>query len=134
MKKTIFVLLISIVLLSISSCASMNAGKDGEAAWAGIYHGVTPAASSSGIDVIVILNSNNTYKVSYRYIDKGDEVFNFTGTLSWDEKTKVITLRNNDLPPYYKVGKNYLLQLDMEGKEIKGSLSKNYKLQKVPTV
>jgi len=148
MKRNISVLIAVFVLLGICSTAWAGGGKEKQESrgnwesrngsgsgsgskWTGVYAGVIPSAGGLGIDVVAILSEDGTYKVSYRYIEKGDEVYKFAGNFSLDRKSKIITLDSKELPPYYKAGKHGLTQLDMEGKEIKGKLAKNYKLRKV---
>ena len=127
-------MIIFIGLLVICSGVWAGGGKDNQNSpqWAGIYTGVIPSASGPGISVVAILYADATYKVTYHYIDRDPELFTFTGALRWDEKTKIITLDNKDLPPYYKVEKTGLVQLDREGKRITGPLAGNYKLRKLP--
>ena len=129
MKKTILVLIALFVLLAIGS--NIWAGGRKQDNWAGMYYGVIPAADCPGIAVVVILNNEGKYKITYQYIDRDTEVLTFSGTYKWDEKARIITLDSNKLPPYYKVIGNKLLQLDMEGKEITGKLANNYMLRKV---
>jgi hypothetical protein len=58
-------------------------------------------------------------------------VFTGSGTFKWDNDGGVIILDTADFPPYYRVGENKLIQLDMQGKIITGSLAENYVLKKV---
>ena len=117
------------VSLFILSCASVGGGNSSNPA--GIYAGVIPAADCPGISVVVILNANDTYKITYQYIDRGDSLFSYTGTYKWDAATKMVTLNSNELPSYYRVGGQSLTQLDLEGKEIKGAFAKMYILRKI---
>jgi len=140
MKNFIRLLAVFLALFIISSCAKTGggngsrgnaAGSSSGSSWAGIYAGVIPAADCPGISVVVILGENETYKITYQYIEKGDSLFVFTGKFTRDERSSLITLDSREIPPYYKVGENYLIQLDMEGKEIKGNLAGNYRLGKI---
>ena len=135
MRKTVLLAIIFLTLLGSSSGIWAGGGKDKQSnpQWAGIYSGVIPAADCPGIAVVAILNAGGTYKITYQYIDRGAELFTYTGTFTWDEKTKIITLNSRDLPPYYKVKGDSLIQLDLEGKEITGKLKDFYKLRKVKT-
>ena len=141
MKKTIFTAIAVMAILLISSCVS--SGKQNSPEWAGIYHGVIPAADCPGISVVVILTTNHTYKITNQYIDRGDGLLTYTGVFRWDEKSKTITLnstepstgaKNEDsgvLIPDFKLRGQYLLYLDHEGKEITGQLADNYKLKRL---
>lgn len=113
----------------IISCASAP-GTAGESV-TGIYAGVIPAADCPGISVVLLLYDNGNYKMTYQYIDRGDNLAVFTGTYTWDGNTKKVTLDGNGIPSFYKAGKNSLKQLDMNGNEITGNLAKNYKLKKI---
>ena len=133
MTKNISKVLIFCVLLGIGS--GVWAGGRGDSQnvprWAGIYTGVIPAADGPGISVVAILRADMSYKITYQYIDRGTELLVFTGTFEWDDRARTIALDSRALPPYYRVGRNSLTQLDMEGKRITGSLAKNYELRMV---
>jgi uncharacterized lipoprotein NlpE involved in copper resistance len=125
MKKGFFLLVTAFLLFGFISCSNSD--------WAGIYTGVIPAADAEGIYVKITLNTNETYKVEYQYIGKGDDIFTNTGTFNWNsEKDTVIlaTEKEGDLPKYYKLGKNTLTQLDMAGKIITGEFANYYILTK----
>jgi uncharacterized lipoprotein NlpE involved in copper resistance len=133
MKKNMFLLVISLLLLSFISCGttSSNSGKSSD--WAGVYTGVIPAASAEGINVKITLNTDETYKVEYQYIGKGNDIFTSTGTFKWNPKGDTIILdkeREDDFTKYYKLGENALIQLDMEGKLITGEFADKYILRK----
>jgi uncharacterized lipoprotein NlpE involved in copper resistance len=96
----------------------------------GTYTGVIPCADCEGISVRITLN-DNTYQVSYLYLGKEDanpELF--MGKFSWNESNSAITLDSKKIPPHYQVGKNKLIQLDMEGNKITGELAEMYVLTK----
>jgi uncharacterized lipoprotein NlpE involved in copper resistance len=133
MKKSFFVIVISLLLLNFISCGTMSRNSGKASDWAGIYTGVIPAASAEGINVRITLNADETYTMEYRYIGKGDDVFTNTGTFNWNSERNTVILdteREGDFPKYYKLGKNTLTQLDMEGNIITGELAKNYILKK----
>ena len=130
-----------IVLLLLCSCGSKNSGAKNEAIdaahnsrnslnWAGVYKGQIPAADAPGIDVVFTLNEDGTYEVIYHYVDRGDNSFIFAGNFEWDDAGRVIILDSGELPPYYTVGENMLIQMDMSGQEITGELAENYVLRK----
>ena len=131
MRKPLFI----IILLSISlgACSSTAAktvdnsktGLD----WAGVYAGLIPAADVQGINVQITLRSDETFTISYNYVDKPG-TFTESGKFIWDNAGNIITLKNTTFPPYYRVGENHLLQLDMKGKVIKGKFADQYVLKK----
>jgi copper homeostasis protein (lipoprotein) len=138
-KKTILVSFFAAILIifGLSSCAT-NKGIDDDhnsknsLDWAGVYTGTIPSASGMGINVRLRLNSDQSFTLWYEYVDKPNSQYNWTGSFKWDKKGNTITLNPNDkeLPPYYKVVENALIQLDMKGKQIKGKLADDYVLKK----
>ena len=113
----------------ITACASTGNAKD-NLNWEGLYTGVIPSASGMGIEVQLTLRADQTYTLIYNYINKSG----FTAgnsTFSWDEAGSVITLKGTDAPTYYKVEKDRLLQLDLQGEKISGNLADMYILKKV---
>ncbi|MDR0734900.1 MAG: copper resistance protein NlpE [Elusimicrobiota bacterium] len=100
--------------------------------WDGTYTGVIPCADCEGIKVELTLSPQETYKISYTYLGKSDNSFKGAGKFSWDKDGSSVTLDTKDLafPPYYKVGENKLIQLDMNGQKITGKLSDKYVLIK----
>jgi len=99
--------------------------------WAGVYKGILPCADCEGIKVQVILNSDETYKVSYIYMGKDDTPHTFSGTFAWNEEGTVIRLPRENFPTYYKVGEGELIQLDIFGNRISGDLADMYILTKI---
>jgi uncharacterized lipoprotein NlpE involved in copper resistance len=134
MKKKLQTLSVLVVALLISSCASMDGRVGNHVAqdgWAGVYRGTVPAADGPGIDVILILRSTGTYILIYNYVDKGGEDFIFTGRLTRNAATNIITLVIDNFPPYYEAGRGILTQLDLAGRRITGELAGNYILTKI---
>jgi uncharacterized lipoprotein NlpE involved in copper resistance len=152
MKKTISVCAIVMLALGSSACsqetkelpppeppvadtapvAMPDAEKERNVS--GIYSGTIPSASGSGIEVTITLRSDSTYTVVYHYAeqkdDDGDGDYTTSGTFRLDEDKGILTLDAKDLPPYYRVGKDRLTQLDMEGAPITGELADDYVLLK----
>jgi uncharacterized lipoprotein NlpE involved in copper resistance len=127
MKKCILILSIACLILGLSSCCSKSD-------WVGIYSGIVPCADCPGIETQIALNADNTYQISQKYQDKGDDVFQMSGTFQWNADKSIITLENlneTQFPTMYKLGKGSLIQLDLNGKEITGNLAQNYVLTKV---
>ncbi|MDR2980141.1 MAG: copper resistance protein NlpE N-terminal domain-containing protein [Bacteroidales bacterium] len=87
--------------------------------WSGIYSNVLPCADCEGIQTTIVLNRDNTYTKTWRYLDRDVSSFTASGTFSWDADGRKITLSDiAETPLQYLVGENRLLQLDMEGMEI----------------
>ncbi|MHC6204376.1 copper resistance protein NlpE [Breznakiellaceae bacterium SP9] len=154
MRKVFLVFIAAFSLLGLVACGSTGEAIDAapnpadtaiDAAhnsrnsvnWAGVYRGVIPAADGPGINVEITLGNDETYSISYQYIDRSDEVFTGSGTFKWDDAGSTIALdfEDKDAPapfaPYYQVGENILIQLDMSGEKITGDLADNYVLKKV---
>lgn len=133
-------LIAAILIMGISSCATMQNNDSGAVdihaskislSWDGVYTGIIPSASGSGIRVLIVLNLDETFLLRYSYVDGPDNIFTEEGSFEWDKDERTITLIIKDWPPYYWVGENKLTQLDMNGNVITGSLAENYVLKKV---
>ena len=131
MKNTIPSVIILVTLLGICSCASTGGAREKPDDWPGVYAGVIPSAGGSGFSVVAIFKADRTYKISYHYIDREDKLYVDTGTFEYNDAARLITLNNSELPPYYKVEKQSLLQLDIEGNVITGKFAGSYRLKKV---
>jgi len=137
-KKELFCCAVIVLLLTIGlgACQSVDSAHNSRNSldWQGVYTGVIPAADTSGIDVRITLNPDQTYELRYEYLDRANSVFTGKGKFEWDKAGNVIildTLDGKSFPPYYGVGENILIQLDMKGKKITGNLANNYVLKKL---
>jgi len=131
-KNIVFLLSIGVLFLLLNSCLSNQAPHSRNSlAWQGIYNGIIPAADGPGIDVRLRLNSNETFELRYEYLGRSNAIFNWEGSFTWDKKGTIITLDLKDMPRYYMLDENKLIQLDMKGKKIKGELADNYILKKI---
>jgi uncharacterized lipoprotein NlpE involved in copper resistance len=99
--------------------------------WEGTYTGTIPGADIPGIKVQIVLKSDESYAMTYQYLGKDDRIYTEKGKFKWDEGGSIITLDVHDAPPYYRVGENRLIQLDMAGKPITGDLADHYILTKI---
>jgi len=98
--------------------------------WDGVYTGIIPAADGPGIDVNLKLNRDQTFELSYKYLDRFNSPFIRSGKFKWNKTGNIITLKLTDAPFYYKVAENKVIQLDMNKKRITGKLAGNYILKK----
>ena len=134
-KSLIILLMAALVIFGLASCLS-NRGIDNahnsrnSLNWAGVYNGTIPAADGPGINVSLSLNQDESFVLQYEYVDRSDNQFISRGSFKWDKNGNIIILKIKDAPPYYKVEENRLIQLDMKGKPITGSLAKDYVLTK----
>jgi uncharacterized lipoprotein NlpE involved in copper resistance len=86
-----------------------------------------------GIETKISLNDDNTYQISWKYLEKDNEVYENEGTFIWDSTGSMITFENLDTDKYptmYKVCESYLLQLDLSGNVITGEWADKYILNK----
>jgi uncharacterized lipoprotein NlpE involved in copper resistance len=100
--------------------------------WEGVYVGVIPCANCEGIEVELTLVKDKTFVLKTKYIGKGDgKIITEKGIFSWNESGSVIKLNGLEQKPNkYKVGENHLVQMDMNGNIIEGSLASKYILKK----
>jgi len=131
-KSLVILLMVALVISGLTSCVSTDAHNSRSSLdWAGVYTGTIPAADVSGINVRLRLNQDGTFVLSYEYLDRPSNLSEWNGLFTWDKKGSTITLKTvKELPPYYKVEENRLIQLDMKGKPITGNLADNYVLTK----
>jgi uncharacterized lipoprotein NlpE involved in copper resistance len=137
MQKVVFVFMVVLCVFGLGACRPKQAvdaahNSRNSLNWEGVYTGVIPAADGPGIEVRLTLYTNETYEISYHYIDRGNSDFTQNGSFEWDNAGSIITLDIVDFPPYYQVGENRLTQLDMQGEPITGSLAENYVLSRAP--
>jgi len=125
-KKTIF---LSTAILLIAALVCACTAKKEATDWAGEYFGTTPAADAPGIDVTLILNTDFTYLIAYNFIDR-EGVFTDTGTFSLNKAGDTITIPGPNYPQYFKIGKDFVQQLDLAGNEITGEFAEMYILKK----
>jgi uncharacterized lipoprotein NlpE involved in copper resistance len=130
MKKSVLIVLLALLSMNFLSCGTSNKSLKNSLDWAGVYTGIIPGADSEGIDVELVLNNDGTYKVEYHYLGKSVDAFTHTGNFKWSGNGSTVILDTKEIPPYYKVGENMLIQLDMKGKVIVGDLANNYVLKK----
>ncbi len=101
--------------------------------WAGVYHGTLPCVDCEGIEIRLVLKSDETFEKLSTYKGKENSNIFEDGTFAWDDIGNVVILQNQTESVAYKVAENYLLQLDSKGDEIKGALASQYQLVKNTT-
>jgi uncharacterized lipoprotein NlpE involved in copper resistance len=101
--------------------------------WTGTYQGVLPCADCPGIETTITLFDNNTFILQMKYLGEDpNKVFEQMGRFKWNSKGSAIQLHlDPKTTNHYKVGENYLQQLDIEGNIIQGGLSEHYILEKI---
>lgn len=97
--------------------------------WAGTYSGIVPCASCPGIETVVTLQDDGTYRRSLYYIDESPSPDVETGTFTWNDAGSSVTLSSDaSAPQQYQVGEHRLFKLDMQGQRIEGDLADRYVL------
>jgi len=97
--------------------------------WAGAYRGVIPCADCRGIETVVILKSDGTFRKHSKYLGKGDEVFSKEGRFTWNAAGSIVTLTGD---AQYLVGENHLVRLAPDGSRVTSALADRYVLAKIP--
>lgn len=153
MTKSIFLICVSVTILSISACNMRRSGSNSQTNetevadpahnsrnaldWAGVYVGTLPCADCEGIDEEIRLNEDLTYQRVMTYLGKGDDNrFEENGRFEWDEDGGRIKLINDASPDaannWFKVGENRLFMLDIEGNPIESNLpAETYVFEKI---
>lgn len=98
--------------------------------WAGVYRGILPCADCEGIETIVILQRDGTYRSQSRYLGKGDTVFSDKGRFAWNDAGDTVTF-SGERPAKYFVGENRLIRLALDGSRVTGPLAKHYILTRL---
>lgn len=124
-----------VAVMGSCKCVQTSQGDNSQNAldWAGVYSGVVPCASCPGIQTVIKLNSDLTYRLEATYIDQEGAPLVKTGKFEWNEKGHSITLlgfEKGEGSNRYQVGENRLIQLDLEGNKVSGALADQYVLNK----
>ncbi|MEX0636212.1 MAG: copper resistance protein NlpE [Ferruginibacter sp.] len=101
--------------------------------WPGTYTGIVPCADCDGIETSITLNKDLIYAIKTTYLGKNKTaVIEKKGSFIWNKKGNIITWDNvKSAPSKYLVGENKLIQLDINGKRMEGSLAAKYVLKKM---
>jgi heat shock protein HslJ len=107
--------------------------------WAGTYSGLLPCADCEGIQTVITLTKDLTYRIRTKYMGRKDAPVEKSGLFNWNKDGSQIELlgyKAGTMPVYYLVGEDKLIQLDMQGNRITGKLADNYilKKEKSPTI
>lgn len=97
----------------------------------GTYEGTLPCADCEGIKTSLTLNADDTYEMTQEYLDKKEVLkSNYKGKFTWTVGG-VITLDGlKDMSSLFKVDKDRVYYLDIEGNIITGELADFYILKK----
>ncbi len=93
--------------------------------WAGTYEATIPCADCPGIKTSIVINNDETFRISSEYLDRGTKIED-NGKIMWHDNGSVMHLKGKDTDLKLKVGENQLFHLDQDGKVIEGDLADNY--------
>ena len=100
--------------------------------WEGKYKGVLPCADCQGIETTISLDTNKTFKATFKYLGKDKSTgYNSSGKMSWLDSSRIGLDDGSGNVTKYFVGKNQLIQLDVDGQRIQGDLSNMFILTKI---
>ena len=97
--------------------------------WQGSYRGTLPCANCNGIQTIIRLNADQSFRIEESYMGKSNSPIISSGKFQINAAANTIQLEGRS-PGKYKVAENRLIQLDMQGNEISGAMKELYVLQK----
>jgi heat shock protein HslJ len=141
MRSFILLAVIGLVFLTGGCKTSKQAGGEVAKAdnsqnsldWAGVYTGIVPCADCDGIETVVIIHKDLTYRLQTKYIGKSTDVSDKRGTFVWNKagsSVELLGIPAGSMPTRYQVGENQLIQLDLKGNKITGELASRYVLKK----
>lgn len=103
--------------------------------WDGSYFGVLPCADCEGIETLITLGKDSSYRMVTKYLGKSEFENVYKGAFEWDASgNKIKLLGIESAPALYQVGENRLFHLDNEGNRITGELAEKYILEKTDRV
>ena len=100
--------------------------------WAGSYKGVLPCADCDGLEMVISLSKDDTYKMSAKKLGKAGSGNNaLGGPFKWVDGSVIELEGLNGEPSRFSVGENKLVQLDKDGKPFEGAPARKYTLTKI---
>lgn len=100
--------------------------------WHGVYQGVLPCADCSGIQTTLTLNSDKSYRLEEKYLDRDTKPFVSVGTFNFDAKQpSLITLDQKAEQRKFFIGEGFAQARAMDGSAIEGVLKPHYQLKKI---
>ena len=100
--------------------------------WAGSYKGVLPCDDCEGLDIVITLAKDDTYKMSAKKLGKAGSGNNaLGGPFKWVDGSVIELEGLNGEPTKFSVGENKLVQLDKDGKPFEGAPARKYTLTKI---
>lgn len=142
MKKLTVMIAAFVVAFTFTSCKNSSPVQQNEKMadnsenaldWDGVYSNVLPCADCEGLQTTIVLNKDQSYEKTTRYLGKEMDAIVKTGKFSWDKDGQNIVLEGNpgEEATHYFVMENKIRQLDINGKEIATENKGQYELPKV---
>lgn len=147
MRKFKIALILIAVSILVLSCGSKSKNtsqtaevilKEVETAenlfnWEGTYEGILPCADCEGIKTELTITNDREYILSIHYLtEKNDGPRESAeGKILWEENNiRLLGSGTFDSSSYFKVEKDQLRYLDVNGEEVTGELADKYILKK----
>ncbi len=105
--------------------------------WEGSYYGTLPCADCPGIETTIRLMRDKSFEKTTHYLEKGEELFEESGTFLWNKKGTTISLISASQPDernYFQVMENNIVLLDQKGRKIATNHPELYTLEKLPAI
>jgi copper homeostasis protein (lipoprotein) len=105
----------------------------GSAQWEGNYRGIMPCAECAGIQTTVSLNSDMTYSIRFKHLDKSDSIIEHSGKFELIDKGNTVVLKDPQITHHvlsYHIGENVLTLVDAYGNDVNYKRQDSYTLSK----
>lgn len=100
--------------------------------WHGVYQGTLPCTDCDGVETTLILRPDHTYTLHRRMLGEHTTMEDVSGSFAWAAGGGVVMLNETGgAPNFYKIGEEFIWQLDSEGQELKSPTPESYALKKV---
>ncbi|GAA5522062.1 copper resistance protein NlpE N-terminal domain-containing protein [Aliifodinibius salicampi] len=132
MKNRIVLFIAIIALFTACDNSNNNFSSTVESLEGSTYSSIIPCADCEGIAFELTLKENQKYESSSVYIGESSRPFIEKGTWSVKEDTLLALEEKSGTSKEFTIDDSLLVMLDQQGKEITGSLTDRYILDKQP--
>lgn len=91
----------------------------------GTYEGTVPCKDCDGIQTTIVINKNQTYRISSNYLGR-NKTIDDNGRFKLIENASVVHLQGKNTDLKLKIGENKLFQLDEDGETVQGENAEQY--------
>lgn len=100
--------------------------------WAGYYWANIPCGGCSGVDTVLLIRMNGTFRIERRNIDKAVAPTVSEGVFEWlPDGNTIVCRESGGQVTKFLVRETRLFQLDAQGQAVTGDLAKRYVFYKV---